>query len=58
MPGAGVVVAKRNNAVLIKEFVRRDDTTLVLRQYQPADLIECDAAEIQAVHTVVGLDEP
>jgi phage repressor protein C with HTH and peptisase S24 domain len=57
-PGAGVVVTKTNDAVLIKEFVRRSETTLHLRQYNPAQPIDVPLADVRDVHTVVGLDEP
>lgn len=57
-PGTGVVVTKTNGAVLIKEFVRHDARTLELRQYNPAETLRLAAAEIAAVHTVVGLQEP
>ena len=57
-PGAGVVVTKTDNAVLIKEFVRRTETTLVLQQYNPATELKYPLSEIRDLHTVVGLDEP
>jgi phage repressor protein C with HTH and peptisase S24 domain len=57
-PGAGVVVTKRDDAVLIKEFVRRDAARLLLRQYNPEGPIVLALAEVRDVHTVVGLDEP
>ena len=57
-PGAGVVVTKINGAVLIKEFVRQDSKTLHVRQYNPAEALDYLTAEIAAVHTVVGLQEP
>jgi len=56
--GAGVVVTKTDNAVLIKEFVRRTETTLVLQQYNPASELKYPLSEIRDLHTVVGLDEP
>jgi phage repressor protein C with HTH and peptisase S24 domain len=56
--GAGVVVTKTDNAVLIKEFVRRGATVLYLRQYNPPMELEYPLAAIRDVHTVVGLDEP
>jgi transcriptional regulator with XRE-family HTH domain len=56
--GAGVVVTKLTDAVLIKEFVRRSATTLFLRQYNPATEFDLPLSEIRDVHTVVGLDEP
>jgi len=57
-PGAGVVVTKLNGAVLIKEFVRHGPRTLFLRQYNPAENLSYPQAEIEALHTVVGLEEP
>lgn len=58
-PGAGVVVVKRNKAVLIKEFVRRTPDGVVLREYQPDDReFAVPNAEIDTIHTVVGLQEP
>jgi phage repressor protein C with HTH and peptisase S24 domain len=56
--GAGVVVTKRDDAVLIKEFVRRGPATLHLRQYNPDGPVDVPLAEIRDIHTVVGLDEP
>lgn len=58
-PGSGVVVVKRNRAILVKEFVRRLPEGTVLREYRPTDrefLVQ--AEEIDTVHTVVGLQEP
>lgn len=57
--GSGVVVVKRNRAILVKEFVRRLPEGTVLREYRPADrefLVETQ--EIDTIHTVVGLQEP
>jgi transcriptional regulator with XRE-family HTH domain len=56
--GTGVVVTKIDNVVLIKEFVRQTETTLYLKQYNPAAELKYPLAEIRDVHTVVGLDEP
>ncbi|HEV2678168.1 MAG TPA: helix-turn-helix domain-containing protein [Aliidongia sp.] len=56
--GAGVVVTKTNNVVLIKEFVRRTETTLLLKQYNPAAELKYPLGEVRDLHTVVGLDEP
>ncbi|SMF83376.1 Phage repressor protein C, contains Cro/C1-type HTH and peptisase s24 domains [Azospirillum oryzae] len=57
--GAGVIVVKRNQAILIKEFVRRSPEGVVLREYQP-EAREFTVAEedLDTVHTVVGLQEP
>jgi phage repressor protein C with HTH and peptisase S24 domain len=57
--GAGVVVVKRSKAVLVKEFVRRAPEGVVLREYQPADReFTVDNADLDTIHTVVGLQEP
>ncbi len=57
-PGAGVVVAKHGNVVLIKEFVRRTPEGVWLREYQPVDReFSVINEELEAVHTVVGLQE-
>lgn len=57
--GAGVVVVKRNKAVLVKEFVRRGADGVVLREYQPAarEFI-VPLEDLDTLHTVVGLQEP
>ncbi len=58
-PGAGVVVVKRNKAVLVKEFVRRSPDAVVLREYRPADReFAVPLEELDTLHTVVGLQEP
>lgn len=58
-PGSGVVVVKRNKAVLVKEFVRRGTDAVVLREYRPADREFAVALEdLDTLHTVVGLQEP
>ncbi|HTH96100.1 MAG TPA: helix-turn-helix domain-containing protein [Stellaceae bacterium] len=56
--GAGVVVTKRDDVVLIKEFVRRSETNLFVRQYNPATELDYPLQEIRDIHTVVGLEEP
>ncbi len=58
-PGSGVIVVKKTKAVLVKEFVRHDSAGVVLREYQPRDrefLVSLE--ELDAIHTVVGLQEP
>ncbi|MCM8734330.1 LexA family transcriptional regulator [Azospirillum sp. A1-3] len=58
-PGSGVVVVKRNKAVLVKEFVRRGTDAVILREYRPADREFAVALEdLDTLHTVVGLQEP
>lgn len=56
--GTGVVVTKTDNVVLIKEFLRRSETTLYLKQYNPAAELCYPMGEIRDLHIVVGLDEP
>jgi phage repressor protein C with HTH and peptisase S24 domain len=56
--GTGVVVTKTDNVVLIKEFVRRSEATLYLKQYNPAAELKYPLNEIRDIHIVVGLDEP
>lgn len=56
--GAGVVVTKTNDCVLIKEFVRRTRDHLHLIQYNPPLSIDLAVGDIRDCHTVVGLDEP
>ncbi len=57
-PGAGVVITRQDDAVLIKEFIRRTATTLSVRQYNPERQIDYPLADIRDIHTVVGLEEP
>jgi phage repressor protein C with HTH and peptisase S24 domain len=58
-PGRGVVITKRNKAVLIKELVRVTPTALVLREYQPVPRdFHLAQAEIAEAHSVVGAEEP
>jgi phage repressor protein C with HTH and peptisase S24 domain len=59
VPGDGVIVAKTNQAVMIKELVAYTGEGVVLREYGP-ELREfmVRTADIDAVHTVVGLREP
>lgn len=53
----GVVVYKRNDSVLIKEFVRQTSTELLLRQHNPPLDLRIPLAEIRECHVVVGTDE-
>ncbi len=58
-PGSGVVVVKRNRAVLVKEFVRRAPDGVVLREYRPEDReFTVLAEDLDTLHSVVGLQEP
>lgn len=56
--GYGAVVTKTNNAVMVKEYVRKTNAALHLRQYNPDEPIEIDLADVVEIHTVVQIDEP
>lgn len=53
----GVVIYKRDQAVLIKEFVEASPTELVLRQFNPDIELRIDRSDIVEFHTVVGTEE-
>jgi phage repressor protein C with HTH and peptisase S24 domain len=55
--GRDVVVYKRGQSVLIKQFVGWEGDTLVLRQFNPPDTIRIPRAEVQDCHLVVGADQ-
>ena len=55
--GRDVVVYKQGQAVLIKQFVRWDADSLVLRQLNPADELRIPRAEVLECHLVVGVDQ-
>lgn len=55
--GRDVVVHKQDKAVLIKQFVRWDADTLVLRQFNPEREIRVPRAEIAECHLIVGVDQ-
>ncbi|HSK39944.1 MAG TPA: S24 family peptidase, partial [Arenibaculum sp.] len=58
-PGSGVVVVKTSKAVLVKEFVRRAPMGILVREYRPETReFVIPLEELEAVHTVVGLQEP
>jgi phage repressor protein C with HTH and peptisase S24 domain len=57
-PDMGVVVYKKNGAVLVKEFVRKTVDRLILKEYQPQEReLELSLAEIKETHTIVGTRE-
>lgn len=56
--GYGAVVTKKNNAVTVKEFIRRTNSALILHQYNPDEPIEVDLGLVVDVHTIVQVDEP
>ena len=55
--GRDVVVYKKDQAVLIKQFVNWSDDTLVLRQFNPDATLRIARAEIAECHLIVGVDQ-
>lgn len=55
--GRDVVVYKTGQAVLIKQFVRWEADTLVLRQLNPDEEIRVPRSEVAECHLVVGVDQ-
>jgi phage repressor protein C with HTH and peptisase S24 domain len=55
--GRDVVVYKRDQAVLIKQFVSWSDDTLVLRQLNPDDTLHIPRDEVAECHLIVGVDQ-
>jgi phage repressor protein C with HTH and peptisase S24 domain len=55
--GRDVVVYKRDQAVLIKQFVSWSGDTLVLRQFNPEETLRIPREEIVECHLVVGVDQ-
>jgi transcriptional regulator with XRE-family HTH domain len=53
-PGDFVVVEKTNHEALIKRLVRRADTGLVLRQYNPPLDFELGRGDVRAIYRVIG----
>jgi phage repressor protein C with HTH and peptisase S24 domain len=55
--GRDVVVYKRDQAVLIKQFVGWQGDTLVLRQLNPDQTLRIPRDEVVECHLVVGVDQ-
>jgi len=55
--GRDVVVYKIGEIVLIKQFVGWEGDTLVLRQFNPPDILRVPRAEVRECHLVVGADQ-
>jgi phage repressor protein C with HTH and peptisase S24 domain len=55
--GRDIVVYKRGQAVLIKQFLRWDDDALVLRQLNPPEELRLPREEVIECHLVVGVDQ-
>ena len=55
--GRDVVVYKKNQEVLIKQFVSFNDDMLVLRQLNPEETLRIPRGEVVEFHLVVGVDQ-
>ncbi|HEX5455688.1 MAG TPA: LexA family transcriptional regulator [Stellaceae bacterium] len=55
--GRDVIVFKKGEAVLIKQFVRWDKDMLVLRQLNPPQELHIPRDEVLECHLVVGVDQ-
>jgi phage repressor protein C with HTH and peptisase S24 domain len=55
--GRDVVVYKKDQAVLIKQFISWNDDALVLRQLNPEDTLRIPRDEVAECHLVVGVDQ-
>ncbi|MFQ5534686.1 MAG: helix-turn-helix transcriptional regulator [Sphingomonadales bacterium] len=53
-----VVVELVDGQGLVKQFVRRDDATLHLRQFNPEKLLQFDNDQVKSVYYIVGASEP
>ena len=55
--GRDVVVYKKGDAVLIKQFVRWEGDALVLHQLNPDEEMRVPRDEVMECHLVVGVDQ-
>ena len=55
--GRDIVVYKRGQAVLIKQFLRWEGDTLVLRQLNPPEELRVPREDVLECHLVVGVDQ-
>lgn len=55
--GRDVVVYKKDQAVLIKQFVAWNDDALVLRQLNPEETLRIPREEVAECHLIVGVDQ-
>jgi phage repressor protein C with HTH and peptisase S24 domain len=53
-PGDDVVVQLQDGQALVKTLVRRTETHLVLRQYNPAKEFKIERSSVKSVHLIVG----
>jgi phage repressor protein C with HTH and peptisase S24 domain len=55
--GRDVVVYKKGQAVLIKQFVGWEGDTLVLRQLNPPEMLRIPRSDVEECHLIVGTDQ-
>jgi phage repressor protein C with HTH and peptisase S24 domain len=55
--GRDVVVYKKDQAVLIKQFVGWNGDTLVLRQLNPDETLRIPRGDVVECHLIVGVDQ-
>ncbi|MBV9861902.1 MAG: helix-turn-helix domain-containing protein [Alphaproteobacteria bacterium] len=55
--GRDIVVYKKGQAVLIKQFIGWEGDNLVLRQLNPAETLRIPRADVLECHLVVGVDQ-
>jgi transcriptional regulator with XRE-family HTH domain len=55
--GRDVVVYKKNQAVVIKQFIGWNDDALMLRQLNPDETLRIPRDEVAECHLVVGVDQ-
>ena len=54
-PGDGILIVKNSDEAIVKELVRRTDTEIVLRQYQPSTSeFSIPNEEIRSIYRVIG----
>ncbi len=53
-PGDDVVVQLTDGQALVKTLVRRTETHLILRQYNPAKDFKVDRTTVKSIHLIVG----
>jgi len=55
--GRDVVVYKTDQTVLIKQFLSRNDDELVLRQFNPDEILHIPRGDVVECHRIVGVDQ-
>jgi phage repressor protein C with HTH and peptisase S24 domain len=53
-PGDDIVIQFHDGQALVKTLVRRTDTHLVVRQYNPLKEIKIERAKVKSIHLIVG----